>query len=101
MKTRGTFVAVAIVLTCQAALASAAGGLDSPIEPSRPTVRSEIYRGTQALRVCGGGIDASFECIYAVQNRNVQQNTATDAFNAGLFFAAWLQEAIAEDSVKS
>jgi hypothetical protein len=70
--------------------------LDKPIEQTKPTIRTEIYRGAQALGVCGGGIHIAFECVYGIQNKNVQQNTATDAFNVGLFFGAWLASEIVE-----
>jgi hypothetical protein len=39
--------------------------------------------------------------VSAIQNKNMQQNTATDAFNAGLFLGAWLQAAIQEQAVES
>ena len=41
------------------------------------------------------------ERVSAIQNKNVQQNSATDVFNAGLFLGAWLQAAIQEQALES
>jgi hypothetical protein len=79
----------------------AATDLDKPIEPTRPTIRTEIYRGVNAEGACGIDTDRLLDCIFAIQNKNVQQNTSTDALNAGLFFSAWLTSSIHEDAVRS
>ncbi len=68
----------------------AATDLDKPIEPTKPTIRTEIYRGKEAASDCGIHTTGLQECVWAIQNSNVQKNTATDAFNAGLYFDAWL-----------
>jgi hypothetical protein len=78
----------------------AASDLDKPIEPTRPTIRTEIYRGRVAAGSCGIETARLMECVFAIQNKNVQQNTATDAFNAGLYFSAWLLASIHVESVK-
>lgn len=79
----------------------AQSALDKPVEPVRPTIRTEIYRGKEAGGVCGVGTARLEECTFAVQNKNVQQNTASDAFNAGLYFNSWLIANIDSEAVKS
>lgn len=78
-----------------------AGGLDAPIQPSRPTVRTEIYRGVSAQGDCGLDALRQLDCLFAIQGANVQRNTSTDAFNAGLFFGAWLSSVIDAEALRS
>jgi hypothetical protein len=80
--------------------AFAASDLDKPIEQTRPTIRTEIYRGREASGVCGNNTARLWDCVHAIQNKNVQQNTASDAFNAGLFFNIWLIASIHVTAVK-
>ena len=92
---------LAIVAILCAARAQAASKLDAPIEQQRPTVRSEIYRGISAhSNTCGIDASRQLDCVFAIQNANVQRNTSTDAFNAGVFFGAWLISATHEDAVR-
>jgi hypothetical protein len=90
---------IAVVLLATSLLlngaAFAASDLDKPIEPSRPTIRTEIYRGRDAFADCIG--KQLLDCALNIQSKNVQQNTNTDAFNAGLFFSAWLMSLFDEE----
>ncbi len=75
-----------IIPAISIAMALAAGALDAPAESTRPTVRTEIYRGNQALNVCR---TMTRGCVDDIENANVQRNAATDAFRVGMYFSAW------------
>lgn len=64
---RAALLLAAYIATATAP-AYAAGELDRAIEPTRPTVRTEIYRGKEAASDCGIG---------GTTRRNIRPNCAS------------------------
>jgi hypothetical protein len=82
------------MLVALIAAAVAAPGLDAPVTPTHPTVRSEIRRGVDAAFDCQRfGSFAEMElyqrCIQASESRNRQvMGSAFQAFDVGLYRVA-------------
>jgi len=96
--TKGTVVGLiaTISLTVSGANASASpAGLDVPIAPTTPTVRSEIKRGADTVDRCSRQyvlptyMDGFVGCVDAAQSNNRRDMKAGyEAFDAGLYFMA-------------
>jgi hypothetical protein len=69
-------------------------GIDAPIVPAQPTIRSEIRRGMDAARDCHRfnavtEMESYTDCIDAARRHNRQQMaTGFEAFDVGLYRAA-------------
>lgn len=95
---------VALPLT---AMAAPPTGLNAPIQPSTPTVGSEIKRGADAADRCGDlytmPTDAPgfIACVAARQSANRQSaGTGYEAFDIGLYFMAKMNIGVAIDVLK-
>lgn len=72
--------------------------LDTPAGVGSATIRAETYRGASAADGCPAQTNTSLaDCVYGVHITNVQNNTATKAFDLGLFFAGWVRAAHSPD----
>jgi len=70
-------------------------GLDAPVKPSVPTVRSEIYRGRTATDVCPpSNARVINECADRLQSQAITDRTTSDPFALGVFYNAALLAAV-------
>ena len=84
--------------------ASSSANLDTPVEPPKPTVRSEIYRGTTSVFGCAmkAGVNwyAISQCGHRARDDNIQKNNATDPFLLGVYLQTWADSHIAAIGTK-
>jgi hypothetical protein len=95
----GFFVAV-VVLSNEAVPQAA---VDASLSQEKPTVRSEIKRGSDASGDCVKGIlelDTMADCIFKTSNDNRQKiGTGTEAFDLGLSFGGWLHATLSAEAL--
>lgn len=84
--------------------ASSSADLDTLVEPAKPTVRSEVYRGTTSVFGCAmkAGVNwyAISQCGHRARDDNIQKNNATDPFLLGVYLQTWADSHIAAIGTK-
>lgn len=80
-------ISLAFLFVLLFSLNSYAINLDSPPEPKKITVRSEIERGKSAAFKCIGKRGSS--CVGNVLSNEMKNNTDTDAFKLGAKIIGW------------
>jgi hypothetical protein len=94
------FLAAVVVFSNEAVSQAA---VDASLAQEKPTVRSEIKRGSDASGDCVKGIldlDPMADCIFKTSNENRQKmGTGIEAFDLGLSFGGWLHATLSAEAL--
>jgi hypothetical protein len=77
--------------------------VDAALSQEKPTVQSEVKRGSDASGDCVKGVlalDAMADCIFKTSNDNRKKmGTGTEAFDLGLSFGGWFHATLSAEAL--